>query len=84
MLLPKSQSLAGFKCSVDASGSRVQLILWSLWSLNTTNFHFHFGRKEQYQLIPKIAGLSEMFSLTPPYAILVNAVKYVLASVKFT
>ena len=64
MLLPKSQSLAGFRCSVDASGSRVQLILWSLWSLNTTNFHFHFGRKEQYQPIPKIACLSKIFSLT--------------------
>ena len=61
MLLLKSQSLAGFRCSAYASGSRLQLILWSLWSLNTTNFHFHFGRKEQYQPIPKIAGLSEIF-----------------------
>jgi len=52
MLLPKSQSLAGFRIGVDASGSRAQLMLWSLWSLDMTNFHFHFQRKEQYQLIP--------------------------------
>ena len=44
--LPESQSKAGCKDG-SASGSRAQLMFWSLWPHNCTTFTFRFDQHKQ-------------------------------------